>query len=158
MPGPSVTDWISAVATVFLGILGAGVTLWVAYQGRFRPHATAMLEADRKALAVRITNRGGTAGVVDRIDAVPSGLCNSERFTPIPTMIGGLQQGQDILPFILPEGGLASLILLPSDAGNFPSDIAVRVQFGDGYVCVSPDSLSDGIRLVQKTLIPGDSP
>jgi hypothetical protein len=50
------------------------------------------------------------------------------------------------------------LTLLPSSAGNFPQDIAVRVQFGDGHVCVGPDSLPARIRLVKKILIPGGSP
>ena len=81
---------------------------------------------------MRITNRGGTAGMVERVDVVRAGWFRSDEFTPVPSVVGGTWRNRKVFPFTLPEGALASLILMPKDAEQFPPGIGVFIRLGHG--------------------------
>jgi hypothetical protein len=61
---PSITDWISAIATAGLGFLGLIFTLWQWRASGFRPHYDAKIDASRTGISLQIYNRGRALGII----------------------------------------------------------------------------------------------
>ena len=68
--GSSVTDWISAVSTAALGVIGAFITVWQWRRTGFDPQLTSRIDAGREAIELRIVNKGRAAGIIDQVDVV----------------------------------------------------------------------------------------
>jgi hypothetical protein len=67
MATPNITDWISAISTAALGVLGAFITIWQWRMTRFRPKLSSRIDAEREAIEVWIVNKGRASGIIDRI-------------------------------------------------------------------------------------------
>ena len=78
MGGPSITDWISAVSTAALGILGAFVTIWQWHRSSFRPKIRPRIDNRRQAVEVQIINTGRAGGIVNQVDIVVPGQARNE--------------------------------------------------------------------------------
>jgi hypothetical protein len=121
---PTITDWISAISTAALGILGAFITVWQWIKSGFRPKLAARIDNRREAIELRVINNGRTVGIVHQVEVLaPNGdIWENVRFE-------GLTDGQ-FIPLALP--GLASMRLIiesPQDA-PFPRDVQVLVNLG----------------------------
>ena len=67
MATPNITDWISAVSTAALGLLGAVFTYWQWRMTRFRPKPSSRIDAQREAIQLWIVNKGRASGIIDRV-------------------------------------------------------------------------------------------
>jgi hypothetical protein len=67
---PSITDWISAVSTAALGVLGFFITVWQWRRTGFSPRLRARIDARREAIELLILNTGRAAGIIDQVDVV----------------------------------------------------------------------------------------
>ena len=67
MATPSITDWISAISTAALGVLGAVITLWQWSMSRFRPKLSSRIDAQREAIELLIRNKGRASGIIDQV-------------------------------------------------------------------------------------------
>jgi hypothetical protein len=71
---PSITDWISALSTAALGVLGFFITVWQWRRTGFTPRLRARIDASREAIELLIVNTGRSAGIIDQVDVVgPNG-------------------------------------------------------------------------------------
>jgi hypothetical protein len=68
--GPSITDWISALSTAALGVLGFFITVWQWRRTGFSPRFTSRIDARREAIELLIVNTGRAAGIIDQVDVV----------------------------------------------------------------------------------------
>ena len=73
MAGPSITDWISAVSTAALGVLGSFVTIWQWRRTGFSPKIRPRIDKRRQAIEVQIVNTGRAGGIINQIDIVTPG-------------------------------------------------------------------------------------
>ncbi len=92
--GPSITDWISALSTAALGVLGFFITVWQWRRTGFSPRLRSRIDARREAIELLIVNTGRAAGIVDQVEVVGAdseivddveyeGFANN-RFRPLP--------------------------------------------------------------------------
>jgi hypothetical protein len=72
MTDPSVTDWISAVSTAALGVLGTFITVWQWRLTKFRPKLSSRIDARREAVELVIVNKGRASGIIDQVDVLGS--------------------------------------------------------------------------------------
>lgn len=71
---PSITDWISALSTAALGVLGFFITVWQWRRTGFSPRLRARIDASREAIELLIVNTGRAAGIIDQVDVIgPNG-------------------------------------------------------------------------------------
>ena len=154
---PSVTDWIQAFGTLVLIPAGLVVTVLLARLTAFRPGAVAVIDKTRTRLGVRIWNRGNTAGMVDRVDVVPAGHALGSTYDVVSSTIwAGSDRAEDPLPFLMPEGGIAYLVLLAED-GQFPPGVGVTISYGTGQrVCIVPRDIPAGTLELRLRLPPGN--
>ena len=61
---PTITDWITALATVALGVLGFLFTWWQWRVSGFRPHYDAKIDASRTGISLQVYNRGRALGII----------------------------------------------------------------------------------------------
>lgn len=61
---PTITDWITAFATVALGVLGFTFTWWQWRASGFRPHYEAKIDASCTGISLQIYNRGRALGII----------------------------------------------------------------------------------------------
>ena len=124
---PSITDWISAVATVFLGLIGVGITIWQWRAGRFRPHYKAWMDSSRTGISFHIRNSGRAPGIILTVHlAKPQGR---HRFTPIQDGIKYAGFRDEIFEgFILP--GLTASRIIIEASQKVPDETVIRVRSG----------------------------
>lgn len=154
MSAPNITEWIGALGTVFLGALGAGITIWATLQTRFHARVSALIEFDNRTVAVRITNRSNSAGMVSSVEIVHAHTYRANEYKAIPSKIDGGPSDRDVLPLYLPPGALASLVLIPVEAASFPRGVGVVIEWGAGRTCVRPTTLAPSRRLERRSLLP----
>ncbi len=78
MASPSITDWISAVSTAALGVLGFFITVWQWQLTKFRPRLASRIDGGREAIELTIVNKGRASGTVDQVDVLlPDGRIDS---------------------------------------------------------------------------------
>lgn len=121
---PSVTDWISAISTAVLGILGILVTGWQWTRTKFRPKPTARVDQQREAIELVIVNRGRATGIITNVDVVlPNGdLAEGFKFEGFPE--GEFQ------PLALPAMASMSIILETAEGQLVPH--AAKMLVGTG--------------------------
>jgi hypothetical protein len=107
---PSITDWISAVSTAALGVLGFFITVWQWRRTGFSPRLRARIDAGRDAIELLVVNTGRAAGIVDQVDVkgptgeiVGGGGVTPRVVTPVDTPPG---VGIFGLKSVLPPGAL----------------------------------------------------
>ena len=64
---PKITEWISAISTATLGLLGLIFTSWQWRANGFRPQMSARIDATREAIELKIVNKGRAGGVVEEV-------------------------------------------------------------------------------------------
>lgn len=101
----------------------AGTIAWLQYRnGVFRPKAmTSIEEPTRGRVAVRITNHGGAAGMVERIEL----LTSRHEQAPLVDHDWEGWGSEAPLPFVLPGKASAVLVLKPKEV--LPKDARIRV-------------------------------
>jgi hypothetical protein len=67
---PSITDWISAISTAALGVLGFFITIWQWRRTGFSPRLRSRIDARREAIELLIVNTGRAAGIIDQVDVL----------------------------------------------------------------------------------------
>jgi hypothetical protein len=153
---PMITDWISAVGTAALGLLGFFITIWQWTATGFRPKPSARIEANRDAIELKVVNNGRATGIVDQL-AVLTHLNGA--LVQVEAHFNGFPN-QEFHPLIFP--GLASMrIIIESPPGShFPADAQLKIGLGrrkDQYVIpiVEP---AVGIFGLKTVLPPGSLP
>lgn len=150
--GPSVTDWIGALSTAVLGVLGLGVTLWQVWASGFRIKPSCRIDRRHEAIELRVINRGRGSGIVERV--VVETLRNSGAWASVPSEIDGFPAGQ-FLPVALPGSSAMNLIIKAKDSIPFDSQIRVWAFWGnDKSTHVSPQDTSVSLFPLSSTLPP----
>jgi hypothetical protein len=126
--GPSITDWISAVATAVLGVTGLVVTIWQWRASGFRPGYQAWIDSSRMGIFFNIRNSGRAPGIILTVHlAKPE---TGQHFTSVEDGIkyagfpGGVFEG-----FILPSLTLSRIIIEASQ--RIPDEAVIRVRAGN---------------------------
>jgi hypothetical protein len=127
---PTVTDWISAISTATLGILGAFITIWRWNKTGFRPKLRARIDSRGEAIELRVVNAGRAAGTVDWVRIV---MPNDE--IQEDAHFEGFRDGQ-FRP--LPLQGLASIRLIIESPQHAPFDSSARILVNLGRAKPKP--------------------
>jgi hypothetical protein len=116
----STPDWITAISTLVIGLLGIlfGVVQFRA--GGFRPHVEALLAVRGDSMQIRVANRGRAEGAIHGLDVLDS---NDER---IP-LVGA---GSTFKPFKLPAGSAEEFVFNAPEGRDFSPDDTVVVAWG----------------------------
>ena len=139
------TSAASALATWVLGLVAAVIAVQQLMNSMFRPQAQSICEASepedpRRIIVVRITNRGGAAGMVESIDMVHSDHLLKGRDRDVSVQekyYPNWELDQPPLPFLLPEKSSAVIVLGPCDEKGFDKGRRAFVTYGNGkQVCV----------------------
>jgi hypothetical protein len=140
-------DWIAALSTAVLGILGITFTGWQWWASRFRPKATARVDARREAIELRVVNRGRGAGVIHRVAVV------DRKQLAVPILVEGFSNG-DFTPVALPSFSATRLIIMAPNDATFTAENRVKVEWWDGAKFIEPDRVDVGLYVwVPKTRI-----
>jgi len=142
----SVTEWISAVSTAALGLLGFGFTVWQWRGSGFRPRMSATVDHYRRAVQVSIDNRGRASGVIRRVAVV--GQQKGSNFD-VPCVIDGFADGYK--PTELPGFATMRLVVkveIPAGADrtqySFDETAEVLVRWGSGKdTYLDPEHVED---------------
>jgi hypothetical protein len=152
---PSITEWISAISTAGLGLLGAVFGAWQWMMSKFRPKLSARIDASKDAVELVIVNKGRASGIISQVDIQrPDGsLVEDVDFEGLP--------GQRFVPMSLPAMASTRLILMAPEGTVFPPDCNLIVDVGKKQ----PDELtpkqeetSMGIVGLRSVLPPGALP
>lgn len=154
MTTPNITDWISAISTAALGVLGAVITIWQWSMTRFRPKLSSRIDAQREAMELLIVNKGRASGIIDRVQILrPNKTVDDRaRFESFP--------GNAYRPLSLPAmASMRIIIQAPPDA---TFDAGVQVMVGVGYAepkIITPTEITSGLALygLKSVLPPGTS-
>jgi hypothetical protein len=154
MNTPTITDWISAISTAALGLLGAVFGVWQWIMARFRPKPSARIDAQREAIELWIINKGRATGVIDRIDILlPNGIIEERaRFESFP--------GNIYRPLSLPAMSSMRIIIQAPPGTTFAAGI--RVLIGMGRIkpkIIAPTEIASGLAIygLRSVLPPGVS-
>jgi hypothetical protein len=123
-----ITDWISAVGTAAIGVLGFFITIWQWTAAGFRPKLSARIEANRDAVEVKIVNNGRAAGIVVQL-VVLTRLADT--FEQVDVLYNGFPD-REFRSLTLP--GLASMrIIIEAPTGeHLPEDVQLKIGLGRG--------------------------
>src|SRR5579859_243871 len=154
MTSPSVTDWISAVSTAGLGLVGAVFTFWQWRMTRFRPKLSSQIDAPREAIQLWIVNKGRASGIIDRVQILQANRTIERRaeFEGFP--------GNVYRPLSLPA--MASMRIIIQAPPDRTFDAGVKVLVGVGRAEpqeITPTEITSGIGLygLRSVLPPGTS-
>jgi hypothetical protein len=154
MAMPNITDWISAISTAALGVLGAVITIWQWSMTRFRPKLSSRIDAQREAIELWIVNKGRASGIIDRIQVLRSDdrIESQAQFEGFP--------GNTYRPLSLPAmASMRIIIQAPPDA-NFDAGVQVLVGVGQAAAKpITPDEVTSGAAIygLKSVLPPGTS-
>lgn len=121
---PSITDWILALSTAALGLIGFIFAVWQWRASGFRPHLTARIDEQREAIELRILNKGRGPGTVERILVLrPTG--NGE---PVVENVDfeGFDEGK-FKPLSFPGLASARIIIQAKSDQYFPKNVGLKV-------------------------------
>lgn len=126
-PGsPSITDWISALSTSFLGGLGVVIGLWQWRASGFRPKYLAQSDHSGKAISFQITNRGRASGAIFSIN-VAAKLSRNEFLYAEEIHFSGFPE-ERFGPFTLP--GLATTRIIITSDDKLSENAVIRILAG----------------------------
>ena len=140
---PSVTDWISAISTAGLGLLGAVFAAWQWMMSKFRPTLSARIDASMDAIELVIVNKGRASGIVSQVDvqAPDSSLVDDVDFEGLPD--------QRFVPMSLPAMASTRLVLMAPEGTVFPSGCNLIVDIGKKR----PDELTPKQEEIRRGLV-----
>ena len=128
MASPSVTDWISAVSTAALGILGFMITWWQWRKSGFSPQLTSRIDANREAIELLIINKGRASGIIDQVSVLlPSPATKAEGKFDVFDEGAEFEGFTDnaFRPFALPAMASARIIIQAPENHAFDAGITV---------------------------------
>jgi hypothetical protein len=126
---PSVTDWISAVSTAALGVLGIFVTIWQWRRSGFCPHMTSRIDHRREAIELQVVNTGRAAGIISQINVVEPDPQEEEYVIVGDVTFEGFRD-EEFRPVTLPA--LTSMLLIIKAPANQPFSSDVQLAVGGG--------------------------
>jgi hypothetical protein len=130
MAGPSITDWISAVSTAALGVLGSFVTVWQWRRTGFSPKISGRIEKKgRRAIEVQIVNIGRAGGNINQIDIVTPGQKRKEYNVVDNVRFKGFPD-ETFQPIALPA--MASMLIIIRAPAGYPFAPNVRIAVDVG--------------------------
>jgi hypothetical protein len=155
MAGPTVTDWISAVSTATLGLLGAVITAWQWRMTKFSPRLSSRIDAQREAIELVIVNKGRASGIIDQVSILrPNRVIDADaRFEGFP--------GDAFRPLALPAMASMRIIIQAPAQRTFEPGVRVLVGVGDARPeMVVPVDVTQGLGLfgLRSVLPPGTLP
>jgi hypothetical protein len=154
MTGPSITDWISAISTAALGVLGAIITIWQWTMTRFRPKLSSRIDAQREAIELWIINKGRASGIIDRVQIMrpDKRIERRAQFESFP--------GNEFRSLSLPAmASIRIIIQAPPDA-TFDAGIQILIGVGRAKpTIITPTEITSGLGLygLKSVLPPGVS-
>jgi hypothetical protein len=126
VPEPSITDWISALSTASLGVLGFFVTVWQWRRTGYRPRLTARVDGKREAIELMIVNTGRAGGIIDVVEVLrPDGEVVEA------VECEGFPQGA-FRPLALPAMASMRIIIQSPPDQSFPDGVRLAVGTGSG--------------------------
>jgi hypothetical protein len=142
MATPNITDWISAISTAALGVLGVFITIWQWSMTRFRPNLSSRIDARREAIELLIVNKGRASGIIDRaqIRRPNKTIYDRAQFESFP--------GNEYRPLSLPAMASMRIIIQAPPKSIF--DAGVQVVVGVGYAepkVITPTEITSGLGL-----------
>lgn len=154
MNTPTITDWISAISTAALGILGAVFGIWQWVMAKFRPKPSARIDARREAIELWIINKGRATGVIDQIEILLPGeiIEDGARFESFPDNI--------YRPLSLPAMSSMRIIIQASPGTTFGAGTQVLVSMGRAKPkTITPTEITSGLAIygLKSVLPPGVS-
>jgi hypothetical protein len=133
MVTPSVTDWISAVSTAALGILGFVITWWQWRKSGFSPQLTSRIDASREAIELLLVNKGRASGIIDQVSVLrPISAAKADGKFDVfdeDAKFEGFTDGV-FRPFALPAMASARIVIQAPEKQAFDADITVLVGVG----------------------------
>jgi hypothetical protein len=154
MNTPTITDWISAISTATLGVLGAVFGVWQWIMAKFRPKPSARIDARREAIELWIINKGRATGVIDQIEILlPNEIVEDRaRFESFP--------GNNYRPLSLPAMSSMRIIIQAPPGTTF--DAGTQVSIGMGRTkpkAITPTEITSGLAIygLKSVLPPGVS-
>jgi hypothetical protein len=155
--GPSITDWISAVSTAGLGILGAFVTIWQWRRTGFSPKIRPRIDKRRRAIEVQIVNTGRAGGIINQIDIVNPGQARKEYDVVDGVAFKGFPDEVFRSVSLPATASMLIVIRAPVDA-PFAGDVRVLVDVGAAKPKIkTPASTDLGLAGLASVLPPGTS-
>jgi hypothetical protein len=139
------TDWIGALSTLFLGLVGLFVTVWQWLASGFRPRVTAEVDPRRQAIRVDIYNGGRGGGVI-------SDACVTSGGNRLEADIEGFHNG--FVPTLLPGQTSMSLIMMAPGETVFPADAVALVRWANHRADRKPQPIDVGLFGLPSTLPP----
>lgn len=124
---PKITEWISAISTATLGLLGLIFTSWQWRANGFRPQMSARIDATREAIELKIVNKGRAGGVVEEVVVLrPMGeylvIDKKARFEGFT--------GDEFRAILLPGFASMRLIIQAPEERAFAENTRLRVGIG----------------------------
>jgi hypothetical protein len=121
---PSITDWITALSTATLGLIGFIFAAWQWRASGFRPHLTARMDERREAIELRMQNKGRWPGAIERILVLrPTGAGES---VVENVDFEGFDEGE-FKPLSLPGLASARIIIQAKPGQYFPTNARLKV-------------------------------
>lgn len=154
MATPNITDWISAISTAALGVIGAIITIWQWMMTRFRPKFSSRIDAQREAIELWIVNKGRASGIIDRVQILlpDKKIERRAQFEGFP--------GNEYRPLSLPAmASIRIIIQAPPDA-TFDPGVQVLVGVGQAEPePITPTKMTSELGLygLKSVLPPGTS-
>jgi hypothetical protein len=154
MATPNITDWISAVSTAALGLLGAIFTYWQWRMTRFRPKPSLRIDAQREAIELWIVNKGRASGIIDRVQILrpDQKIEDKAQFEGFP--------GNAFRPLSLPAMASVRIIIQAPPDATFDPGVQVLVGLGQSEAePITPTEMKPGVGLYgpKSVLPPGTS-
>jgi hypothetical protein len=137
-------EWLTAAATMVLGVLGLLVGLWQFWAQGFRPKVRTTVEPHRRRVMVEIHNKGRSQGLVLDI------ALQDKRGYELPAIAHGFYRGV-YRPTFLP-GNTEMRVRLDS-ATPLPDGVRVRVVAGGKEPVLLPRQ-ADSVFIGEPTVLP----
>jgi hypothetical protein len=145
---PSITDWISALSTAALGVLGVVITVWQWRRTGFAPRLTSRIDTSREGIELLVVNKGRAAGIIDQVDVVGSG---DEVIDD--AVYEGFSDGR-FRPLALPAMASMRIIIQAPEGRTFPAGTRLAIGVGAGKSeTLTPASAASGIGIYGLTSV-----
>jgi hypothetical protein len=137
---PSVTDWISAISTAGLGLVGLSVTVWQWRRSGFRPKIAARIDGQHEAIEVLVVNQGRAGGIINHLDvANPDGRVHTN------AIFNGFPDGA-FRPLALAALATMRIIIEAPEQQPFSAAVMIIVDVGGRQpATVTPSAAAPGL-------------
>lgn len=155
MAGPSITDWISAMSTLGLGVLGSIVTIWQWRRTGFSPKIKSRIDKHHQAIEVQIVNIGRAGGNINQIDVINPGQERKEYDVVDDVAFKGFPD-EAFQPIALPAMASMLVVIRALASRPFAADVRVAVDVGAPHPkIIRPASTGLGLAGLPSILPPG---